>query len=392
MTPILRLIEHGPAVRSELDGETFIALASQKALDVRREAGGAALVRAKHYVGALGPGGLQVHIEPKVGIRRLLFLLGYARDPDGWRDEEVQLPADTDLLPTMAHALATTCTRTLSQGLLQGYQTREERLPSLRGRLDEAGQMAAGRGLPLPVAVRYDDFTPDIAENQVVRTAIVRLRRVRGLSRRAAADLRRLDSALVGVSIIASGHRLRFRWDRRNRRYRGAVTLAQLVLTGGSVEQSGAEATHSAGAFLFDMNRVFEDFLSEALGSALAQRGGRVGRQVATHLDDEATVAIVPDLVWWSPAGPVVIDAKYKSDAEPNADLYQVTSYCTALGSCSGHLVDASAGQLAGSRHRIRRSPIGLHRWHLDLSREPAALMAQVDELAAAIASTSVAR
>ena len=50
-----------------------------------------------------------------------------------------------------------------------------------------------------------------------------------------------------------------------------------------------------------------------------------------------------PDLVWYRGGEALaVIDAKYKAEkvaGYPNADLYQMLAYCTALGLPAGHLV-----------------------------------------------------
>ncbi|MFV2009136.1 MULTISPECIES: hypothetical protein [unclassified Micromonospora] len=71
-------------------------------------------------------------------IGRLMWLLGYADDQRGWRDETVGLAEETDLVPAMAVAFTTACSAAFAAGLLQGYQVREEALPVLRGRIREA--------------------------------------------------------------------------------------------------------------------------------------------------------------------------------------------------------------------------------------------------------------
>ena len=45
-------------------------------------------------------------------------------------------------------------------------------MPSVRGRVRIAQQLRRRTGLPLPVEVTYDDFTPDILENRLLRAAI----------------------------------------------------------------------------------------------------------------------------------------------------------------------------------------------------------------------------
>lgn len=57
----------------------------------------------------------------------------------------------------------------MAQGLLQGYRVTEESSTVLRGRLREADQMRRRFGLAIPMEVRFDDYSADIAENQLLR-------------------------------------------------------------------------------------------------------------------------------------------------------------------------------------------------------------------------------
>ena len=97
------------------------------------------------------------------------------RNPNIWRDDPVGLVAADELLPGVAEAFARIATRAVEQGLLQGYRTISDTLPVLRGRILAGEQMSRLYGLPVPIAVEYDDFTVDIAENQLLAMATLRL-------------------------------------------------------------------------------------------------------------------------------------------------------------------------------------------------------------------------
>jgi 5-methylcytosine-specific restriction enzyme subunit McrC len=45
-------------------------------------------------------------------------------------------------------------------------------MPAVWGRVRMASQVRSRAGLPLPVEIAYDDYTPDILENQLLRTAV----------------------------------------------------------------------------------------------------------------------------------------------------------------------------------------------------------------------------
>ena len=87
----------------------------------------------------------------------------------------------------LALALASQARRAFSRGLLHGYRTEEEALHTVRGRIRFDEQIRRRFGVPLPVEVRYDEFTDDILENRLVMAAAHRLggMRLRSQRRRA---------------------------------------------------------------------------------------------------------------------------------------------------------------------------------------------------------------
>ena len=169
--------------------------------------------------------------------------------------------------------------------------------------------------------------------------------------------------------------------------------MAELVLAGSSFDL--ARGTVRASGFMVSMPVVFEDFVTVALGDALrAHAGGRsVCQDRGWQLDDEGSVRLRPDLVWYpGPRGSapgIVVDAKYKAEKPsgfPNADVYQLLAYCTSLGLSTGHLVYAE-GNEAGADYRIRGAgPEGagvtINAHTLDLDLESAAVLAEVAAIA----------
>ena len=146
---------------------------------------------------------------------------------------------------------------------------------------------------------------------------------------------------------------------------------------------------------MFDLDKVFEDFVSTALKEALQPYGGEVRFQHPDRLDDHdpAALRLKHDITWWS-AGRclAVIDAKHKSIAHrtmPNADAYQMLAYCTALKQRQGFLVYAKDSGQQERRHVIRNSPYTINVRTLDIENEPEALLAQVDQLANELAASA---
>lgn len=384
----LALRENDPPQPFDLTAAEAEALSAAELAVISRTPGSTSWdVAAGSKVGVVRVGDLQVTVRPKIPVHRLLFLVGYARRPMMWRDLPVDLDRDLDLPDALAQAFVYWAGRALEQGLLQGYRTVEDALPVLRGRVRVGEQISRRMGMALPLEVTYDDFTVDIAENQLLLAATCRLLampRVSAVSRHA---LRRLRLLLSDVSPLARGAVVP-RWisSRLNTRYQPALQLADLILAGNSFEQRIGDLRVTG--FVFDMWKIFEDFVCVALREAMATYGGRTRLQRSLYLDVAELVTMRPDFLWSGRDGrQVVVDAKYKAqkpEGFPNADLYQLLAYCTVLGVGDGHLVYAKGNELPSS-HAVVGSDVQIHCHTLDLEANPADLLAQVDQLAASL-------
>lgn len=391
----LQLTEGDPAQAFDLTDAEAEALHVAELAVVSRPPGVPSWqVAAGSKVGVARVGDLQVTVRPKVAMARLIFLMGYAKQPDLWRDHDVELEADADLAEALSEAFRRQSARALEQGLLHGYRTVDESLAVLRGRIRVGDQVSRRFDLGLPLEVTYDDFTVDIAENQLLLAAAHRLLRAPGVSDTARRALQRLRLQLADVTPLVRGVALP-RWvpSRLNVRYQPALRLADLILAGDSFEQRVADLRVSG--FVVTMWKVYEDFVCVALTEALEARGGRAREQRVRHLDEAKAVAMKPDLLWSSGAQTLaVVDAKYnaeKYDGFPNADLYQLLAYCTVLGLAEGHLVYA-AGNEPQTSHKVAGADVAIYCHTLDLGLAPAALLQQVDGLAARIAHASARR
>jgi 5-methylcytosine-specific restriction enzyme subunit McrC len=175
-----------------------------------------------------------------------------------------------------------------------------------------------------------------------------------------------------------------WRTSRLNARYAPALRLAQLVLRNQSAEPGPGDITMAA--FVVNMARVFEDFVTTALREALAPYPGHTDGQCPAHLDVDRTIPIRPDVVHVINSRPVaVFDAKYKlegiSSGYPNADAIQMLAYCTALKLPLGWLIYAQGTSEPG-RRRIRNTEINVVHRPLDLAAPPSQILVDIDVLA----------
>ena len=350
-------------------------------------------LRPSSIVGAVEIGDLSLLIRPKIGIRQLLSMACYAMG--AYKSHERRLfdfEEDETLPDTLALALSAAARRAFSRGLLHDYLTREEALYTVRGRIRFDEQIRRRFGIPMPIEVRYDEFTDDILANRLVKAATARLGGMRLRSQPARKGLGWIAGTLDNVSPVEfpRGNVPPVAFDRLNEHYRGVVDLSRLILRHSSFE-SGRGLVRASG-FLMDMNAVFQEFVTVALREALgvSERTFRSDTNVRNltlneDWDEAGKVRLYPDLSWWDgQACTFVGDAKYKNLTNrrvPNADLYQLLAYATALDLPGGMLIYAE-GEADTATYHVRHSGKRLEVAALDLSGSLDDVLSRVDLLA----------
>ena len=110
-------------------------------------------------------------IQPKVDIDRILFLLGYAKNQAGATTPSRSSKVDRTWSPRSPTRSLTKPSAPLEPGLLQGYVEVDDSLTVLRGRYVSKTSSAGASASPSRCSSGYDDYTADIAENQLLAAA-----------------------------------------------------------------------------------------------------------------------------------------------------------------------------------------------------------------------------
>ena len=340
-------------------------------------------------VGAVEIGELSVLIRPKISIPQLLSLACYAMGAYKPQPEMFDFKEHTALPDALALALASHARRAFARGLLHGYRAEEEALHTVRGRIRFDEQIRRRFGVPLPIEVRYDEFTDDILTNRLVKAAAVRLGTMHLRSPEARKGLGWIAGMLENVSPVEFPPNCvpEVEFDRLNDHYHGVVVLSRLVLRHREFQSSRGDNLRASG-FLMDMNVVFQEFVTTALREALGVSERVFLEKNIPSLDEEGKVHLRPDLTWWQGGSCVFVgDAKYKRIYDrhvPNADLYQLLAYATALGLPGGMLIYAQ-GEAEPVVHEVRRSGKRLEVAALDLSGTLEQVLSRVKYLARTI-------
>ena len=323
-------------------------------------------------VGALEVGDMSVRIEPKIGIPQLLSLACYSmRLFKPQQDKPFDFREDEALPDVLALALAAAARKAFAHGLLHGYRVEEDTLQTVRGRIRIDDQIRQRPGFMLPIDVRYDEFTEDIVENRLIKAAAARLARMRLRSRDARAGLSWVAGMLAQVSHVefAASDLPETRFTRLNEHYRDVLALARLILRH-SAFASARGAVRTSG-FLVNMNDLFQEFLTVALREALDVSPETLRSDYEVPFDENERATLKPDLSWWDGGTCTFVgDAKYKNLTDkrvPNADLYQLLAYVTAL-DLSGGLLIYAQGEADAASYIVKQASVCLEVIALDLS------------------------
>jgi 5-methylcytosine-specific restriction enzyme subunit McrC len=343
---------------------------------------------AKHYVGVLRIGQTELWIRPKFPVRRLMYLLGFARE-NVLRDKDVELNEATGVVSLMALLFVDLVQRALCLGVLHGYHQHDLSEMALRGRLRAGAQLQRRYGLALPLEVSYNEPSPDVPENQILLAAALKLLRFSdtpGAGTRAAPVLHRCVGQLAGVSQLPEGQPLpEYTISQYNAHYQPALRLAELILGDRSAEIISPEGTNiRVTGVLLNMWRVFQEYVAGALQQELQQHGGVISPLERRHLDKSKKFLRYPDMTW-SRDGVcrAVVDAKYKRRSNTNVrdDLHQIIAYCVIFRARDGHLVYVDEED-PPETYEITNSRIRVHLHSLKLDKELSGLEADVVRLA----------
>lgn len=334
-------------------------------------------------VGSIRLGSREVRIASKVPIAHVFHLLAISQQWGEWHRDFVQLDQTKDLYPAVARAFTAVALQALRGGVLHDYCEVQSAEPTIRGRWMVGEQIRRRHGLPLPAELQYDEFTANIPENRLIRSAARRLLGVGGIPPTVRGGILQIDRMLGEADLLIRGDQIPVvHYNRNTERYRAILGLARLILTGGSLDHRvGGFA--SAG-FLLNVAAVFESFVEHEMRRSASRFGGSIVGQDVAGLDVEGKVEIRPDLVW-KMNGQVraVFDAKYKAEKPsgfPNADIYQMLAYCIRHGVQTGHLIYAAGNEMP-ARYSIAQAGVTVVCHALDLDNSPEELSAQIDRI-----------
>ncbi|WP_333618012.1 McrC family protein [Dietzia sp.] len=272
----------------ELTGAEAVSLSGTGLLEVLPVRSGHWRLIPNGRVGAVRIGTHSISVLPhaNLGLSELFFLLDYA--PHGaFLSSSIGATETEDLWTSMARSFISLAEPELARGLLRGYRRVDDALSTVRGRIRISDQIRRRPGMTLPLEVSYSEFTPNIAENRILHTAMYRLQYLPGLPDAVRRQLAQLSFRLADVDILGHGQPLP-EWtpSRLNARFHDALVLAERILRNVWLDVDPLSESTTVAAFVAEMPSLFESFVADVLSDEIDTHGEELLRDPVVYLED----------------------------------------------------------------------------------------------------------
>ncbi|MFC3885523.1 McrC family protein [Bacillus songklensis] len=293
------------------------------------------------FIGVLELEAARIVIKPKFnnGFHDVVDMLLFSEDLPVALEHSTKAAYDENsLMETLVRLFVKEVEALLQKGVMKEYMMEEENLSVLRGRVDIRRHLKTNLFTPARIYCRYDELTTNIAENQVIRTALEMTRNF-SLTKQTMRQVNRLLNEFTVLTDIYQGEDWpSFTYNRLNQHYLAAHKLAYYLWRQIYVHNLYEFRQESHFSFLIDMNDLFEKFIAKMLVRYLPDPIKVTEQRVfkkAIMKNGGSYHNIKPDIVIESPdADPIVLDTKYKPYGKykvSNSDIYQLAFYAQFL-------------------------------------------------------------
>ena len=323
-------------------------------------------LKSKQHVGVFYLGKRTIQVLPKMykagsGVserqakNNLIYMLGYINKLD-IKQHTISslLEQDLNFFEVLVRLFATNLLEQWRKGAFRCYQSVNDTLPVLKGKLNLTEQLRHPEQKHL-FSVTYDEFTADNQLNQILRHVVERLWKLtkNNKNKQLLNDLRQLMNEVTLLPSVNIPSISRIPFTRLNLHYQPILKLAQLFLMKKSFELDTGKVEVFSFAFMFDMNVLFEKFVisfiernrNEIFEDLENCKSYPQADKIEKHMGiktsnnksnkNERVFKIKPDLVIeHDNSYPFIIDTKYKKLKKDHQnlgvdekDFYQMYAY-----------------------------------------------------------------
>ncbi|WP_428056310.1 McrC family protein [Candidatus Avelusimicrobium fimicolum] len=291
------------------------------------------------HVGIIRFADFQLNILPKIigeedslCLENLMFMLRYTRKLEihSMDSAEISQTKQPFLEVLIAH-YANILLNALQRHIPHQYETREDNLPTVKGRILFAKNHLVNATNLARTYCQFDEFTPDNLLNQTLKFVSHALQKLTSVSQ-TRQKLLKINAIYDEVALrpVSYTETQKIILNRNQAMFKEPLELTQMFLQHSTISLHNQTFTNLA--ILFDMNKLFEEFVATALEKAFP---GQVQTQKSRTIIDSiggyanTSYSIRPDILFQNDT---IIDTKYKILDLPNnkpseADIYQMLTY-----------------------------------------------------------------
>lgn len=302
-------------------------------------------IKTGSYVGVIKYADFQLNIIPKiigdtdsVCLENLAFMLSYTRQLTIHTTGQAQLTnCQNPFLEVLIAHYADVLLKALSRQVPHSYETREENLATIKGKILFAQNIRHNLGNLARTYCQFDEFTPDNLINQTFKFVSHALQRLTSVSQ-TRQKLLKINAVYDEATLrpVAYAETQKIILNRNQTIFKEPLELAQMFLQNSTISLHNHTFTNLA--ILFDMNKLFEEFVYMALKRTYpqwnikAQNSKRIIQSIGDIPDTDYTIR--PDIIVNENT---IIDTKYKIIDLPNkrpseSDIYQMLTYSKFYG------------------------------------------------------------
>lgn len=291
------------------------------------------------HVGIIRFADFQLNILPKIigeedslCLENLMFMLRYTRKLEihSMDNAEISQTKQPFLEVLIAH-YANILLNALQRHIPHQYETQEDNLPTVKGRILFAKNHLVNAANLARTYCQFDEFTPDNLLNQTLKFVSHALQKLTSVSQ-TRQKLLKINAVYEDVTLrpVAYAETQKIILNRNHTMFKEPLELAQMFLQHSTISLHNHTFTNLA--ILFDMNKLFEEFVATALEQAFP---GQVKIQNKLKIIEDidgipgTSYTIRPDILFGKDT---IIDTKYKrlslpEDKPSEADIYQMLAY-----------------------------------------------------------------
>lgn len=342
-------------------------------------------IRNTSYAGVIQLEKERILFSTKVKAN-LFYMLSFLKNEDAFcydSDVVIEIKEGQNFFDILGRLFLNELEHLSKRGFHKKYVHREENIPFLKGKLRVDKQIQNNIKKNIKFVCAYDNLTFDNLENQIVLRAITLLIPLIRFNKDIRWNLLRFSHLLseeVTLKNVMPEDCNKVQFSRLNDYYSPIIQLSKVILQNYFIRSTSVGESVGFN-FIVNMNKVFEDFVTELIEEVIEEEKGStyaVERQERfDSLVRERRIITRPDVILRkknTDQYPCIIDAKYKKQ-ESNADYFQIIAYALAIPSVTDCYliypqdedVDVLSLTIDTRRFGHSRADIRLHTIKIDL-------------------------